>query len=61
MKFGAVTIASAVKERNKVLEQQMGIADMHPSEDSTMKRSLANKGLKKLAKKARLQRLAEEQ
>lgn len=61
MKVGGATLASGLKERNKILEQQMGVTDMHQKEDKSLKRALANKGMKKLAKKARLQRLAEEQ
>ena len=60
MKAGAPTLAAGLKERNKVLQTMMGVTDLHPTEDKTTKRALANKGMKKLAKKARLERLAEE-
>ena len=60
MKAGAPTLAAGLKDRNKVLAQMMGVTYMHEKEDKNVKRALVNKGIKKLAKKARLQRLAEE-
>ena len=53
-------IKESFKEREKALLDQMGLKDMHSKTGKTIKSSISQKGYKKLAKKARLQRLAEE-
>lgn len=56
-----MNIKDAFKEREKALIDQMGLKDMHSKPNKTVKSSIKQKGYKKLAKKARIERLAEEQ
>lgn len=61
MSYGAPTIKDSFKEREKALLDQMGLKDMHSKANPSIRSSINQKGYKKLAKKARIERLAEEQ